>query len=176
MKTFAYEGERYIWDGIRWLTAGYIEVPVIVAAQLNEHYAEMIEADDAAIADIQGLLDRAKMARDARLLTRAQRLVERVLAQKPHHTGAAAVLSSILREQFRPEEAIALADRFPDLRYAPLLTSRAAALCDLGRWAEALRDIRTALRFDREDGKQSSEETLSVFTRIRAAAPHLLNG
>src|SRR5688572_24573344 len=120
MKTLAYEGERYLWDGIRWLTAYRLEVPVVVATRLNEHFAEMIEADDGAITDVQELLDRAKLAREARLLTRAERLAARVLAQRPQHLGAAAVLSSILREQFRPEEALALAERFPGSRYAPL--------------------------------------------------------
>jgi tetratricopeptide (TPR) repeat protein len=133
----------------------------------------MIEADDAAITDLQEVLDRAKRARDAKLLPRARRLAERVLASKPHHLGAAAVLSSILRDELRPEEAIAIADRFPSSRYAPLLTSRAAALCDLGRWAEALHDIRAAFRSDRAERRQPSEEALHVHARIRAGAPEL---
>src|SRR6266446_5628259 len=134
-RTVVYEGERYKWDGIRWLTDSYLIVSEVVAARLNECYAEMIEADDMAITDIQQLLDRAKMARDAKSLTRAKRLVERVLRANPHHLGAAAVLSSVLREQLAPDQALAVADRFPGCRYTPLLTSRAAALCDLGRWA-----------------------------------------
>jgi hypothetical protein len=173
MKTFAYEGERYLWDGIRWTTTGYVEVPVVVATRLNAHFAEMIEADDVGITDMQELLDRAKRTRDARLLPRAERLAARVLKERPDHLGAAAVLSSILREQLRPEEAIAVTERFPGSRYAPLLTSRAAAMCDLKRWAEALRNIRAAFAADKAAGNPTGQEALNVYARIRAGAPHL---
>ena len=59
--------------------------------------------------------------------------------------SVAAVLCSILREGGLPDEALALADQHRSSNYPPILTSRAAALCDLGRWEEALQQIRQVL-------------------------------
>ena len=66
-----------------------------------------------------------------------------------------------------------MADRFSKDRYPPILTSRDAALCDLDRWEEVLKQIRQVLAIFHATGNDAGE-ALSVFGRIKADKPHLL--
>jgi len=56
---------------------------------------------------------------------------------------------------------------FRDANDHVLLTTRAAALCDLGRWEEAKRTVGRSLAIE------SSDEAFSVARRIKAARPDL---
>ena len=78
-----------------------------------------------------------------------------------------------LRRCNKPAEALEVADRFSKDRYPPILTSRAAALCDLDRWEEGLKQIRQVLAIFHATGNDPGE-ALSVFGRIKADKPHLL--
>jgi hypothetical protein len=96
-----------------------------------------------------------------------------VLNVNPENATAAAILSSILREKGRARTALALADRFQDSGDAYVLTSRSAALCDLGRWDEALAQILKVIGIEAGAQGGASDESLAVFGRIKSNAPHL---
>jgi len=166
-------GKRYTWTGKRWYGPDFLEPPKTVIAELDALAAPRFDADDAALSDVQELLDAAKNLEDAGHDARALNLARKALARDPDHHGAAPVVMSILRKTGRSEEALVLADGFVSAgtKYPPLLTSRAAALCDLGRWDEALRQIRQVFAIG---GGKGDAESLSVWSRIKAAAPELI--
>ncbi|MCB0226529.1 MAG: hypothetical protein KDI02_22745, partial [Anaerolineae bacterium] len=58
-------------------------------------------------------------------------------------------------------------EAFRDTNYSPLLTSRAAALCDLKRWEEAKKTIGRCLVISK------NETAFSVVNRIKAERPDL---
>jgi hypothetical protein len=64
-----------------------------------------------------------------------------------------------------------LPNRFLPTDNGPLLTSRAAAFCDLGRWEEARRSVGRALAIS-----GGSEEAFMVVKRIKQHRPDLYGG
>ncbi len=162
-----YGGQVYIWDGQSWSDKSYVTPPTAVIQALNGLLADYLAAEDQTIADPVELLRRAVEARDATQHSRAEQLARRVLDLIPGHPPALAILCATLRARGKPQQALAETQEFAQLSHAPLLTSRAAALCDLQRWSEAKRVIGRALAL----GK--SEEAFNVVKRIKAAQPHL---
>ncbi len=76
--------------------------------------------------------------------------------------GASAMLSSALRELDDPQRALEETEVFADEPYAPLMTSRAAALCDLDRWEDGHSLALEAQRLD------DSDEVRRLLDRIRS--------
>ena len=163
------KGKSYTWDSGAWYeTKTILKPPVSVISELNKLLLPLLEEEDAKIKDFDTLLERAKKAREFKQYERAVKLAQRAVYLHPHNTGAAAVLSSCLRVTGRPRDALRETDGFDKTRYAPLLNTRAAALCDLGRWEEAKTVIGRALAIG-TDG----EESFQVVNRIKAAKPEL---
>jgi hypothetical protein len=163
-----FQGRQYVWDGREWYGSDDCTlVPRSVCLRLDALLAERLAPEEGALTDRQELLRRARAVRDRLQYQRAERLARRALELRPTDVATASVLCSILREACKPQESLDLADRFRHSRHAPLLTSRAAALCDLGCWREALQQIRAVLAA----GK--SEPAQAVFNRIQKLAPHL---
>lgn len=168
-KVFVFEGVRYKWTGSSWYDAtDNMKPPLGVIARLNALIAGDLKAEDEKITDPDELVERAKQAQAGVQMQRALELSQRALKLRPTHFGTAAVVCSILRKRNRPDEALLIADRFRDSEYPPLLTSRAAALCDLERWDEALKQIRQVLAIS-----NGASEALAVYSRIKAGAPSL---
>ena len=137
-----YEGRDYTWDGRRWFDAKtHIEPPITVVRELDFRIREQRGSDDAASRDFQPLLEAAKDARINNELVRAENFARRALELRPGDHGVLAVLCSILRARNCPEQAVSETESFLDQFrwYEPLLTSHAAALCDLERWEDAKR-------------------------------------
>ena len=107
----------------------------------------------------------ANIAALEELLSRAQSLEPGNLAAG--HLAALAVLSSVYRASGYPAKALAATEADRDANHPALLTTRAAALCDLGRWEEAKRTVGHSLAIE------SSDEAFSVARRIKAARPDL---
>jgi predicted Zn-dependent protease len=163
-----FKGRTYIWDGKVFYGADdYTTPPLGILLQLRALLADHLIAEDDEITDRDRLLERAKEARELKEYRRAERLVRRVLNESPRDPGVASVLCSILREACKPQESLALADRYLDTRYPPLMTTRAAALGDLGRWEEALEQIEKVLELEK------SQPARLVYDRIATQAPHL---
>ena len=139
-----YESQDYIYDGRRWFNAKtHIEPPITVVRALELRIREQRGSDDAAIRDFQPLLDAAQAARNNEELSRAEDFVRRALklipGSLPGSHGALTILCAVLRARKRPEQAVAEIEPFLVPWYEPLLTTYAAALCDLERWEDAKR-------------------------------------
>lgn len=159
----------FTWDGKNWYQTGkFIRPSKIIEAKLNSLAAKHLAKQDEKITDVSELLSQARSARDAGQTLRAEQLLDRVLCRNPKHEGALAILCSLLRRQGRAEEAIRRTDHSASSRYPPLLTTRAAALCDLLRWEEAKRTIARVLARPGNHG-----EAFEVVNRIKAARPEL---
>lgn len=167
----ALEGKTYIWSGSEWCEGGsYLIPPDVVIRKLNALLTRQLELADSQSIDVQSLLDGARLAREAFQYERAERLARRCLQVSPGHVGALAILSSTLRVRGQPQRALQETSPFRGARYAPLLTSRAAAYCDLKQWEDAKRELGRALAV-----QTASEEAFSVVRRIKAARPDLYN-
>jgi hypothetical protein len=135
----------YIWDGNRWYHAKtFVTPPTVAVLKLDSLLLKALEEEDHSISDIEALLARAHQAGEALQHHRVGLIAQRILKLDPNHGGAATLLCSSLRAQNRPAQALKATQPMKDTDYAPLLVSRAAALCDLERWQEALGEITRA--------------------------------
>jgi tetratricopeptide (TPR) repeat protein len=160
----------FVWDGASWYEKRtFLAPPLEKVHQLNRQLEERLAATDSRLANPFALVREATRAENAEQHQRAVRLARRALCFSPNNEAAATVLSSALRATGRADEALAATDAFPRSDSAPLLTTRAAALCDLGRWPEALRTVRRALAASSGRG----DAPFAVLNRIRTAAPDL---
>ena len=128
-REFQLGGVAYVWDGRRWRGANERTPPLrAVVRRLNLLLKEAVRAEDRSLADAAVLLHRGIGARTSGDLPRAQRLMQQALRWEPDNLVAAAVLSSIVREQAKPKKALAIVDRLAESGDPPVLTTRAAAL------------------------------------------------
>jgi len=159
---------EYIWDGERWVDAKtYMVPPASVIHRLNDLLSDELEAEDNSISNINELMDRAKKARDALQWRRSHNLLNRIFTIRPDYLPALAVLCSLFRKQGRANEAVEKTESYKSSDYGPLMTSRAAALCDIGKWKEAKIQLFMMQSF------HLSEEAKLVFKRIKAARPDI---
>jgi tetratricopeptide (TPR) repeat protein len=160
---------NYTWDGKQWYeTKTFVKPPSTVTSKLNVLVAKALEVEDDSVKDVDELTARAQAARDNQQFERSKALLDRVLALNPGHVGALAILCSVLRAQHAPERALEETEKFRNVKYAPLHVSRAAAMCDLGMWEEAKKEVGVALAVSRDHSA-----AFSVVDRIKAARPDL---
>jgi tetratricopeptide (TPR) repeat protein len=117
----------------------------VTISNLNAILLSELKEEDEKITDFQQLLDRAKDAKAQTQYSRAESLVRKALHLSPDYPGALAVLCSCLRSLNRPEEALEASESHKMVEYPPLILTRAAALCDLGRWEDAKIETRKVL-------------------------------
>jgi tetratricopeptide (TPR) repeat protein len=167
-KRIRFNEKDYVWTGRGWYEARtFLIPPEVIIRQLNAQLQEELESEDTAIVNSVTLTERASAARDTLQFARAETLVRRALTVAPGDQAALAVLCSILRVRGRPQQALDETDAFKRVSHPPLLTSRAAALCDLKKWEDAKKEIGRALAI------QESEEAFNVVRRIKAVRPDL---
>ncbi len=160
------DGKKYVWTGESWYEAEkFLKPPEVIVRRLSRLLTRKLEQEDANISDVRILLQRAGKARTALQYHRAEGLARQCLKLDPGSQAALAVLCAVLRARGQPERALRETDAYGGTTHAPLLTSRAAALCDLKRWEEARRVISRALAIG------ESEEAFGVMHRIEAESP-----
>lgn len=169
-----YEGEKFRWTGKEWVSSEtYLEPPTAVCHRLDELAREKFTLCDNSLPSPDELLEEAKLALENHRgfhHERAENLAHRAL-EFQHDAGAAAVLCSALRARGKPAEALSWADQFVGSGYPPLLTCRAAALCDLGRPQEARKQIDQVIAIAKKSGKPVSGEAWSAWRRIDSGCP-----
>ena len=177
--TIHFDGSQFIWNGKRWIDRNtYLEPPTAVSSKLNTLRASgKVSARDKSIADnMDELLRKAKRAQYQGQIPKALQLARHVHNRRPHHIETAAILCGMLRTANKSKEAVALANNFRASNYSPLLTARAAALCDLHRWDDALKQIRQVLTIRLKSKKRSGhDEASAVYSRIKQNASHLFD-
>lgn len=166
-----FEGRKYFLSPQGFYDARtFLKPPEVIHQHLKAVYAGELEIAFQTERDVFQLLKHSRLAKDLGYLDLAQKITERALVAEPQNCYAIARLSSILRAKGQPRQALEVTCRIPDGDQThPVLTSRAAALCDLHRWPEADNTIRRALGRLRGRPKIEATEAFSVFQRIRHA-------
>lgn len=174
-----FEGNQFIWNGKRWIDRiTYLEPPTAVSSKLTAlRMSGKVSARDKAIADkMDELLRKAKRAQHQGQIPKALQLARHVYNQRPQHIGTAAILCSMLRTVNKSKEAVALANNFSSSNYSPILTARAAALCDLYRWEDALKQIRQVFAIGMKSKKSGGNgDASAVYSRIKQNASYLFD-
>lgn len=174
-KTVQFKGNKYIWDGTYWYDSKtFAHPPDLITKELNDRLANDVESEDT-LTSLLSIIDnrphelvqRASILRDKGQLLRAEKQIRLVLDFRPGNSAALAVLCSILRARGKPQQALNETDQWKRESYPELLTSRAAALCDLKRWDEAKYEVGRALAI------KPSQEAFNVANRIKAKRPDL---
>ena len=162
-----YQKHTYTWTGTTWHDENYLKPPQVIVRALNQRLDAALVEEDNKLTDIHELIDRARKARDTAQYSRAERLSRRILELEPDNHAGAAMLCAALRARHRPRQALEETDRFAHSGNPALLTSRAAACCDLGLWEEARRFVSQSLAI------AESEEAFMVVKRIKSEHPEL---
>jgi len=175
-RTIRYDNRTYAWTGKRWVDIEtFTSPPAIIVDQLDAILLPLLLEEDDKISDVQQLLDRAKDARDQKQYTRTESLARKALHLSPGNLGAAAILCSCLRTVGKPEEALKASESQKMVEYPPLILTRAAALCDLGRWEAAIIEVRKVLAISKKHSSWGYENSQApkLLNRIKTIRPDL---
>jgi tetratricopeptide (TPR) repeat protein len=166
-----WEGQKYVLSESGFYNARtFLRPPEAVQQHLKSAYAQQLKQASENERNLTSLLNYSGIAKKLGYLNLALKFVERVLVSEPRNGFAVARASSILRAKGQPQKALAVTNRIPENQQGHvLLTTRAAALCDLGHYHEAMTVIRRALALLRGRPKIEATEALSVYGRIRSA-------
>jgi tetratricopeptide (TPR) repeat protein len=164
-------GVQYTWSPqTGFVDRNYLKPPTAVESALRAKLRQVLDEEDAKITRVPELLSRAVQAKNEGDTSRAIRLARRALDLEPGSDRAAAVLSSALRRQLKPAEAIEATEAFRYTKNVALLTSRAAAFLDLGRCEEARSHANRAwaILCDQNLPLSQRQEISLVFQRIKS--------
>jgi len=160
------EGKYYILVKDTWYNKeNFIKPPENLIHKLNTLLITTLEQKDD-VQDIDLLLKCARKARDSAQYEKSIIFARRVISISSDHIGAIAVLCSCLRAIGYAQQALDETEAFASKNYPPLITSRAAALCDLERWEEAKKVISRVLAMYKD-------KAFSIVHRIKTARPDL---
>jgi hypothetical protein len=163
-----HNGISYTWTGNSWIeTKTFLRPPEIIIRELNRKAASQTIETDINTTDVDEILQRASNAREDGHLDQAEWLSRRALQLEPGNPGALAILCSVLRAQHQPARALRETDAYRHLSYPPLITSRAAAYCDIGEWTKAKAEIARVLAMG------GGPTAFSVVYRIKQNRPEL---
>lgn len=159
---------RYTWTREQgFIDARFQRPPTAVQRKLEIQLEAHLNADDARIGSAGHAIGEALLAKQRAQPMRAEKLLRLALELEPWNQRAATILCSLLRQVRRAHEAVEVAASFPKPDDAPLLTTRAAALIDIGDLDEAERVARWAYRVAKEANANTGEIGM-VFKRIKA--------
>ncbi len=160
-------GEKYTWNGRYWIDSSNLMPPTSILSKLDACIKDDLQKEEASISDEKELLARTHAALERKQYDRAEQLIRRVLENNPFNLNAISVLCRILRVKGQPEKAIEETEPFKNSKNNALLTSRAAAFCDLEKWEDAKKQIGQVL------SRRGSEEAFMVVKRIKKNRPDL---
>ncbi|MDQ1318318.1 MAG: Ribonuclease, partial [Candidatus Poribacteria bacterium] len=158
----------YILAGDTWYDkVNFLKPPESLINKLNTLLITTLKRDDN-VQNIDLLLKCAREARDSKQYEQSIKFARRVVSISPDHLGALAILCSCLRAIGYAQQALDETEAFSGKSYPPLITSRAAALCDLERWEEAKKVIGRVLVMSK-----GNDMAFSIVHRIKSARPDL---
>jgi len=185
-----HENRKYQWDWERWIDLkSFIVPPGIIKLKLNLKLKESIISKEIDFSNLKltNLITLAsnfknegapddpnskytKSIDKSALSVSIYIMEELILPKNPGDSATLSVLCSLLRKIGKPQEAL---EKTKNYSYpsAPLLTSRAAAMCDLELWKEAKHEVGRALAMIKNNSDK--QEAFNVVIRIKEAAPYL---
>lgn len=167
MRHYKHNGVVYLIlpDG-RILTEKFMAPPEKTIHEIETAMADELAAEDATIQTLDGLLNKARELKKNKKFSRARTLVERALKTEPRNVHLVAMYSSILRSQNQSEKALEITQPFAYESNAALQTTRAAALLDEGRGAEAVAHAKRAYAISKTSGNIAPELN-ALFGRLK---------
>jgi len=140
-----YQDQNYRWNGKVWLDQHFFQVSQKLADELTDRFLhELVDPTHPHWIEQVSQLGRAGKDLDNRSTLRlVARACRARLQRYPEEAAAVAILSSALRQLGQSAQAEEVTRHWLN---PAVLTSRSAALCDLGRWQEALSTVQLALR------------------------------
>jgi tetratricopeptide (TPR) repeat protein len=175
-KRISYEGRTYAWTGKKWVDVETFSNPAAgTVNRLNAILLPRLKEEDEKITDFDQLLSRAKDAKAQTQYGRAVGLARRALQLSPGNLWAVTVLCSCLRALGKPEEALRESAPFKNEIFPPIITTRAAAFCDLKRWEEAKIEISRVFSIQRKHELWQYPMASRVLNRIKIAKPEWFN-
>jgi len=176
-KRISLEGRTYAWTGKKWVDVETFTNPAAVTVnKLNAILLLRLKEEDEKITDTDQLISRARNAKTQTQYGRAEGLARRALQLSPGNLWAVTVLCSCLRALGKPEDALRESAPYKNEIFPPMITTRAAALCDLGRWEEAKIEISRVFSIQRKHDLWHYLEPSIVLKRIKSARPELFKG
>jgi hypothetical protein len=167
-KEVIFEGKKYLFDGTSWHDMStFLKPPAAVIARLDESIKEDLQKEDEAIVSFEQCMQIAQKSKFNGDLSRAYRLYQRARKLRPESVSVIAAISSVLRDMKRPEDALDVTEPYRHAGHPAIHTTRAGALCDLGRWEDAKKEVGISLAIE------SSDESFLVVKRIKATRPDL---
>lgn len=162
------EGKKYIRRGEQWTDSSYIIVPETLQRKLNKAYSESINVAHVSYEDLIKEADRFKESSSYKL---AIDYYEEAL-KKATSSDVRYILpriTSCYRHTGQPQKAIEVCSEAKreygsGFLSAPLLTSMAAAYCDMHKYVEAKKCCDRAYAIS---GGNASGELRSVYGRLR---------
>lgn len=175
MVQISLHGRRYEFRSDRgWVDCARDEAPSApIIAELNRLRLQALQEQKARRDDPTQLAREAERlltldhSYSTHFLERAVQLLQQVITAEPKNERAHIQLSRALRQLGRPAEALQVTQPFAHSKNRAMVTTRAAAACDLGDWERAKQVIGTVLAWTND------EESMSVMRRIKAARPDL---
>lgn len=167
--TVKLDSGKYLWDGSKWIDIKNFTIPPLaIIEKLNEEIKDIdLDYRDMALTDLTTMASNFK---DNGNIYKALEIIEYVLSKVPDDSATLSVLCSLLRKNGKPDEALIRTDNYNHPNTA-LLTSRAAAMCDLEQWEEAKREVGRALAMTK--GNNQKQEAFNVVKRIKENRPDL---
>lgn len=162
-----FEGTKYYWEEGRWVSEAGIVPPSYINQQLWALLADQISKQYDENTPFDELLKVAKTLRDQGCYEQAKELLRKAYMTGYNREQVIAVVGSVLRKEEKPEEVIKITQDYVRSQYPPILGVRAAAMCDLGKWDEALALNKRAMAIEISKYNQASEESHNVRRRIR---------
>jgi len=164
---FEIKGKIFIWDGSRFYSASGEEPQLETRGALNllldrEFKARTVFGADERLHFINSL-------RTATQYDLAEQHIREVMEKDPGRSDTRSTLCSILRSMGQPQRALDETAKFAAKGNPPLLTSRAAAMCDLERFEDAKKEVGRVLAIQKKIG----DEAGAVVSRIKRARPDL---
>lgn len=175
-RTIKYDNRTYSWTGKRWIDIStFTSPPAMIVDQLDAILLPILLEEDDKISDVRQLIERAKDAKTQAQYSRAEGLARKALQLSPDHPGALAVLCSCLRSLNRPEEALKASELHKMVEYPPVILTRAAALCDLGRYEDAMIEVRKVMAISKKHSSWGyvNIHASPIINRIKAIRPDL---
>ncbi|NOK60942.1 MAG: hypothetical protein GFH27_549289n76 [Chloroflexi bacterium AL-W] len=165
-KTVEFNGKKYILTRVGWVdTNTHLRVDVSTSRKLYKAAARAEGSYRNAILNPANLLDQARRDREDKRLFQAEQLVRQVLSLDSNYVGAQALLCGILRDRGLPQAALDATVHARRLSDHALLTSRAAAYCDLRCWDEAVLELKPVL------AAGGDSESFRIVWRIKDECP-----